>query len=78
MISYVLGRLFVLQDRLLKDLNMVGMDPHIKLALFNFARALSKHFRTEGNKPVKGFQNMPEALEAFVDDWKAKITVIRL
>ncbi len=69
---YVLGRLFVLQDRLLKDLNMVGMDPHIKLALFNFARALSKHFRTEGNKPIKGFPNTPEALEAFVNDWESK------
>jgi len=69
---YVLGRLFVLQDRLLKDLNMVGMDPHIKLALFNFARALSKHFRTEGDKPINGFPDTPEALEAFVDDWESK------
>ena len=32
---YVLGRLFVLQDRLLKDLSMVGMDPHIKLSLIH-------------------------------------------
>ena len=69
---YVLGRLFVLQDRLLKNLNMVGMDPHIKVALFNFARALSKHFRTEGDKPVEGFPDTPEALEAFVDDWEGK------
>ena len=43
-----------------------------KVALFNFARALSKHFRTEGDKPIKGFPNTPEALEAFVDDWEGK------
>ena len=69
---YVLGRLFVLQDRLLKNLNMVGMDPHVKAALFNFAKALSKHFRTEGDKPVEGFPDTPEQLEAFVDDWESK------
>ena len=45
---YVLGRLFVLQDRLLKDLNMVGMDPHIKLALFNFAKSIVQTFSNRG------------------------------
>ena len=69
---YVLGRLFVLQDRLLKNLNMVGMDPHVKAVLFNFAKALTKHFRTEGNKSVGEFPDTPEQLEAVVDNWENK------
>ncbi len=69
---YVLGRLVVLQDRLFKKLGMEGMDPHIKLAQFNFAKALSKHFRREGDKPLQGFPDTLQELEQFVDDWEDK------
>ncbi|SVB06027.1 uncharacterized protein METZ01_LOCUS158881 [marine metagenome] len=69
---YVLGRLVVLQDRLLKKLGLNGMDQHIKLAQFNFAKALSKHFRREGDLKLEGFPENLEDLEKFVDRWEAK------
>lgn len=69
---YVLARLVVLQDRLLKKLGLNGMDPQIKLAQFNFAKALSKHFRREGNKELEGFPEKLEELEDFVDRWEGK------
>jgi len=69
---YVLGRLVVLQDRLLKKLGLDGMDAAIKLAQFNFAKSLSKHFRREGDLELEGFPETLEDLEAFVDHWEMK------
>ncbi len=69
---YVLARLVVLQDRLLKKLGLEGMDPQINRAQFNFAKDLSKHFRREGNRKLEGFPEKLEDLEDFVDHWEAK------
>ncbi|MGB0637671.1 MAG: FAD-dependent oxidoreductase [Gammaproteobacteria bacterium] len=69
---YVLARLVVLPDRLLKKLGLSGIDPQIKLAQFNFAKALSKHFRREGDKELEGFPEKLEELEDFVDGWEGK------
>lgn len=69
---YVLGRLVVLQDRLLKKLGLGGMNPRVKLAQFNFAKELSTHFRSEGDNELDAFPETLEALERFVDRWEGK------
>ena len=70
--NYVLGRLVVLQDRLLKKLGLGGMNPRVKLAQFNFARDLSRHFRRPGEHELDAFPQDLESLEAFVDQWEGK------
>lgn len=70
--NYVLGRLVVLQDRLLKKLGLVGMHPKVKLAQFNFARQISRHFRREGDRELDAFPESLEELECFVDRWEGK------
>ncbi len=70
--NYVLGRLVVLQDRLLKKLGLGGMNPRVKLAQFNFARDLSRHFRRPGDRDLDAFPETLEELEAFVDRWEGK------
>lgn len=69
---YVLGRLVVLQDRLLKKLGLGGMHPRVKLAQFNFAKELSTHFRREGDNALDAFPETLEELERFVDRWEGK------
>ncbi|MGB1883270.1 MAG: hypothetical protein ACPHUF_05140 [Gammaproteobacteria bacterium] len=70
--NYVLSRLVVLQDRLLKKLGLGGMNPRIKLAQFNFAKDLSRHFRRPGDRELKPFPETLDELEAFVDRWEGK------
>lgn len=70
--NYVLGRLVVLQDRLLKKLGLAGMNPDVKLAQFNFAREISRHFRREGDRELDAFPDSLEKLESFVDRWEGK------
>jgi hypothetical protein len=70
--NYVLGRLVVLQDRLLKKLGLGGMNPGVKLAQFNFAKDLSRHFRRQGDRELDPFPETLEELEAFVDAWEGK------
>ena len=70
--NYVLGRLVVLQDRLLRKLGLGGMDPRVKLAQFNFAKDLSRHFRRPGDRDVEAFPESLEELEDFVDQWEGK------
>jgi hypothetical protein len=70
--NYVLGRLVVLQDRLLKKLGLGGMNPDVKLAQFNFAREISRHFRREGDRELDAFPESLEELERFVDQWEGK------
>ncbi|MEM8563795.1 MAG: hypothetical protein AAGF57_16275 [Pseudomonadota bacterium] len=70
--NYVLGRLVVLQDRLLKKLRLGGMNPQVKLAQFNFAKHLSRHFRRPGNREVEPFPETLVELELFVDVWERK------
>lgn len=70
--TYVLGRLVVLQDRLLKKLGLSGMEPSVKLAQFNFAKALSRHFRRPGDLTLSPFPETLPQLEAFVDAWESK------
>ncbi len=70
--NYVLGRLVVLQDRLLKKLGLGGMNPRVKLAQFNFARDLSRHFRRPGERELDPFPETLDELEAFVDRWESK------
>jgi hypothetical protein len=70
--NYVLGRLVVLQDRLLKKLGLAGMNPRVKLAQFNFAKELSTHFRRQGDRELDPFPETLEELEAFVDAWEGK------
>ena len=70
--NYVLGRLVVLQDRLLKKLGLGGMNPRVKLAQFNFAKDLSRHFRRPGDREIDAFPETLEDLEAFVDRWEGK------
>lgn len=70
--NYVLGRLVVLQDRLLKKLGLGGTNPRVKLAQYNFARDLSRHFRRPGDRELDSFPQNLDALETFVDRWEAK------
>ncbi|MEM6583685.1 MAG: oxygenase MpaB family protein [Pseudomonadota bacterium] len=70
--NYVLGRLVVLQDRLLKKLRLGGMNPWVKQAQFNFARHLSRHFRRPGDREVQPFPETLAELETFVDAWEGK------
>lgn len=70
--NYVLSRLVVLQDRLLKKLGLGGMNPRIKLAQFNFAKDLSRHFRRPGDRELEPFPETLDELEAFVDRWEGK------
>ncbi|MEM1155875.1 MAG: hypothetical protein AAGI44_17195 [Pseudomonadota bacterium] len=70
--NYVLGRLVVLQDRLLKKLNLGGMNPRVKQAQFNFAKHLSHHFRRPGDREVDPFPETLAELEIFVDAWEGK------
>ena len=70
--NYVLSRLVVLQDRLLKKLGLGGLDPRVKLAQFNFAKDLSKHFRRPGDRELEPFPETLDELEAFVDHWEGK------
>jgi len=70
--NYVLSRLVVLQDRLLRKLGLGGMNPRIKLAQFNFARDLSRHFRRPGDRDLEPFPETLDELEAFVDRWEGK------
>ncbi len=69
---YVLGRLVVLQDRLLQKLGLGGMNPRLKLAQFNFAKDLSRHFRHQGDRGLEPFPETLPALEVFVDQWERK------
>lgn len=70
--NYVLGRLVVLQDRLLKKVGLRGMDPTIQRAQFNFARDLSRHFRRPGDRELEAFPASLAELDAFVDRWEGK------
>ena len=70
--NYVLSRLVVLQDRLLKKLGLRGMNPRVKLAQFNFAKDLSRHFKRPGDRELKPFPETLADLEAFVDQWEGK------
>ena len=70
--NYVLSRLVVLQDRLLKKLGLGGMNPRVKLAQFNFAKDLSRHFRRPGDRELEPFPETLDELETFVDQWEGK------